>query len=373
MSDNPQLDNPELPELSQRQERILALIVQEYTKRPEPVSSKQLADHNSLGVSSATIRNDMAQLEELGYVAAPHTSAGRVPTTQGYRYFVKILLNDTDLPTAERALIDRKFSEVPSVLEQWLRQAAKVLARTAHTASLVTSPAATSNMFKHLELISIQGRLTLMVLVTQSGAVHQRMLSLSEPVNQVKLSESAERINSLCASLNANQIRLKSRHLPLLEQEVVELAADLIDTSESQQYRVFYRDGLSDIISAFPDGVAAQQAVRVLEERPILEMVLAQFLQPIVDDNNHVKVIIAGNEKLDEIDRVSIVLSRYGVPDQLSGALAVVGPTHINYGRAISTVRHVSNLMTDMMVQLYKEELGDDANGGMTITPDKSD
>jgi hypothetical protein len=85
----------------------------------------------------------------------------------------------------------------------------------------------------------------------------------------------------------------------LLEQEVVELAADLIDTSESQQYRVFYRDGLSDIISAFPDGVAAQQAVRVLEERPILEMVLAQFLQPIVDDNNNVKVIIAGNEKLD--------------------------------------------------------------------------
>ncbi|QPC81873.1 heat-inducible transcription repressor HrcA [Phototrophicus methaneseepsis] len=370
MSDNSQLDNPTLPELSQRQERILALIVQEYTKHPEPVSSKQLADHNSLGVSSATIRNDMAQLEELGYVASPHTSSGRVPTTQGYRYFVKILMNDAELPTAERALIEQKFSEVPSMLEQWLRQAARLLARTTQTASLVTSPAATSNTFKHLELISIQGRLTLMVLVTTSGAVHQRMLSLAEPVSQLKLSESAERINTLCANLNANQIRLKTRFLPLLEQEVVELAADLIDTSGNQQYRVFYREGLSDVINAFSDGVAAQQAVRVLEERPILEMILAQFLQPLMDDNN-VQVIIAGNEKLDEIDRVSIVLSRYGIPDQLSGALAVVGPTHINYGRAISTVRHVSHLMTDMMAQLYQEEHNKEGNGNSnTVTLD---
>ncbi|MCA9889426.1 MAG: heat-inducible transcription repressor HrcA [Anaerolineae bacterium] len=374
MSKKPQEEVSSLPELTSRQESILALIIQEYTNHPEPVSSKQLYEHDSLGVSSATIRNEMAQLEELGLIAAPHTSAGRVPTTLGYRYFVRSLLNDVDLPTVERNMIQQKFSEMPAVLEQWLRQAAKLLARTAHTASLITSPAATSDTFKHLQLISIQGRLTLLVLVTQSSTVHQRMLTLAEPVNQSKLAESAERINTLCANLTATQIRVKARHLPLLEQEVVELAADLLDNANKQQFNVFYREGLSDMISAFPDGISAQQAVRVLEERPVFEMIFAQFLQPLMDPDA-VQVIIAGNEKVDEIDRVSIVLGRYGMPDQLSGALAVIGPTHINYGRAISTVRHVSNIMTDMLVQMYQDERGNEAakdSGNLIIRPGKN-
>ena len=369
MSTTPQQeDGAQLPELSTRQERILALVIQEYTKNPEPVSSKQLYEHDSLGVSSATIRNEMAQLEELGLIAAPHTSAGRIPTALGYRYFVRSLLSDVDLPTAERTMIQQKFSEMPAVLDQWLRQAAKLLARTAQTASLVTSPAATSDMFKHLQLIGIQGRLTLLVLVTQSGTVHQRMLTLAEPVSQSKLAESAERINMLCASLSANQIRVRARHLPLLEQEVVDLAADLLDAGSKQQFSVVYREGLSDMIGAFQDGVSALQAVRVLEERPVFEMILAQFLQPLMEENT-VQVIIAGNEKVDEIDRVSIVIGRYGMPDQLGGALAVVGPTHINYGRAISTVRHVSNVMTDMLVQLYQDDDDDSDTGNVLLKP----
>lgn len=358
-----------LPELSRRQERILAMIIQTYTENPEPVSSKQLAENEDLGVSSATVRNDMARLEELGYINAPHTSAGRIPTARGYRYFVKSLMQHSNLPLAERNLVTQKFGQMPAILEHWLREAARVLAVTAHSASLVTPPITDSTRFKHLQLIAIQGRLALLVLVTQGGTVHQRMLSLAEPVPQPTLSEAAERINGICASLNANQVRLKSRQFPLLEREVAELAADLLDTGTSQHFRVVYRDGLSEIIGNFQDGEGVQQAVRVLEERPFLEMILAEFLQSPADGDD-VRVIIEGEGKLAEINRVSIIISRYGMPGSVTGALGVIGPTHINYGRAISTVRHVSGLMTNTLMHLY-ETHSDNAleeDNGNTIT-----
>ena len=129
-----------LPELSQRQGEILSLIVRAYTESPEPVSSKLLVENYQLTISSATVRNEMAQLEEMGYIAAPHTSAGRIPTALGYRYVVREFMDSNALSTVDHHYIERRFNELPAALEQWMRQAAMVLARTAHTASLVTPP-----------------------------------------------------------------------------------------------------------------------------------------------------------------------------------------------------------------------------------------
>ncbi len=343
-------------ELSRRQEQILALIIRTYTDSPEPVSSKQLVESHQLDVSSATVRNEMARLEEYGLIAAPHKSAGRIPTADGYRYFVRRLLPNGELVETERNHISNRFRELPSVVEHWLREAATTLARTARTASLVTPPIAQTNRFKHIELISIQGRLALMVLVLQDGTVHQRMLNLAEPVPQPELSDAADRINGLCVNLRANAIRLKSLGLPMLEREVTEIAADLMDST--QQVQIVYRKGLSEIISTFPDSEGAQQAVRVFEERAFLSMILSDVLQE-TDGSPDVQVMIAGEGRWDEINRLSIVMTHYGVPGHMTGTMAVLGPTHLNYGRAISAVRHVSGLMTDMLVNLY--EPGEDS------------
>lgn len=342
-----------LPELTRRQEEILSLIVRAYTETPEPVSSKLLTEDYDLSISSATVRNEMARLEEMGYIAAPHTSAGRVPTALGYRYIVRAVMDKNGLAPADQKYIDHKFKELPTVLEQWLRQAAKVLARTVQTASLVTPPLSRSNRFKHIELISIQGRLTLMVLVLQGGMVHQRMLTLAEPVSQSKLSEVAVHINSICEDCTANQMRLKQHQAAELDSEIIELAANLMDKSSASQVRVVYRDGLSEVIGDFSDNKGAQQAIRVFEERAFMDMILSEILQPLISDQE-VQVVIAGNGR-EEISHLSLVLSRYGVPGQLSGTLGIVGPTHLNYGRAISAVRHVSTLMTDMLIDLYDE------------------
>lgn len=345
-----QSDAAELPELTRRQEQILSLIVQAYTRAPEPVSSKYIVETYNLGFSSATIRNEMAVLEEKGYIGAPHTSAGRIPTETGYRYFVKRLLNLQDLSSAEQSRISDKLKSSMMATEQWMRLAASILARTAKSAALVTPPISEVSRFKHLELISIQGRLVLMVLVLHSGNVHQQMLNLVEPVAQPALSETAQRINNLCLDLTANEVRLRGVQLNLLEREVAELAAELMEKADTNQVRFVYRDGLSEIINAFPVTEGAQQAVRVFEERAIMNMILTEVLHPSPND---VQVVIAGDGRWEELKHLTMVLSRYGILGEVTGAVGVIGPTHINYGRAISTVQYVSNLMTDMLIDLY--------------------
>jgi heat-inducible transcriptional repressor len=343
-------DNAQLPELTKRQEEILSQIIRAYTHNPEPVSSKLLVESYNLTVSSATIRNEMAALEELGYITAPHTSAGRVPTENGYRYFVKRLINVGDLSNAEQTRIAEKLQGLPLATEQWMRLAATILARTANIAALVTPPIAETSRFKHLELIAIQGRLVLMVLVLHGGAVHQQMLNLHEPVSQGQLSEVAARINTLGAGLNSSELSIKRSQLQMLELEVADLAVELMERADTNQVRLIYRDGLSEIISTFQNNEGAQQAVRVFEERAFLNMILSEMLTPL---HNSVQVLIGGEGRWEELKHLSMVLSRYGIPGQVSGAVGVLGPMHINYGRAISTVRYVSGLMTEALVNLY--------------------
>jgi heat-inducible transcriptional repressor len=345
------IDDTQLPELTKRQEEILSLIVRSYTQSPEPISSKYLAENFNLGVSSATVRNEMAVLEDLGYITAPHTSAGRIPTEIGYRYFVKRLLDASDLSAAEQSRITEKFQGKALATDQWMRTTATTLARASRIAALVTAPIAETHRFKHLELIAIQGRLILMVLVLHGGSVNQQMLTLAEAVPQARLSEVANQINILCLGLNANEVRMKGVSMGMLEREIADLAADLMDKADNNQTILIYRDGLSEIINSFDNTEGAQQAVRVFEERAFLNTILAEILSPLV---NRVQVIIAGEGRWEELKHLSMVLSRYGIPGQMSGAVGVLGPTRIDYGRAISTVRYISNLMSNMMLNLYE-------------------
>jgi heat-inducible transcriptional repressor len=348
------IDETHLPELTRRQEEILALIVRTYTENPEPVSSKYLVEHFPLNFSSATIRNEMVVLEDLGYIIAPHTSAGRVPTESGYRYFVRRLLKSGDLDANEQSRISTKMGSHPLATEQWMRQGAALLARAAQSASLITPPLADVSRFKHVELVSVQGRLVLMVLVLQGGAVHQQMLTLAEPVPQVRLSEVAMRISGLCNDLDADDVRLKGVQFGVLEREITELIAELMERADKNHIVSLYRDGLTEMVASFQqNSQGAQQALRVLEERALLTLILNEVLSR---EYNDVHVVIAGEGRWEHLSHLTMVLSRYGLPGQVSGAVGVLGPTHINYGRAVSSVRYISSLMTDMLANVYSSD-----------------
>jgi heat-inducible transcriptional repressor len=340
--------------LTERQEKILALVVREYINKPEPVGSKYLADNYLTNISSATIRNDLAALEELGYVTAPHTSAGRVPTEAGYRYFVKRLLDEGDLSVEERTSIANEFSQAPSEIEPWMQFAVATLARASRGAALVTAPYAHSSQFKHIELISTQGRLVLMVLVLYGGDVRQQMLTLQEALSQEALSVAALHLNMLCDGLTGEQLHAKLHAVDNeLERDILEIVADILVETDHRQHVVTYRNGLSEMLPEFTESEGAQQALRLMESGSLLSAILSEAL---TNDIGHVEVVIAGEGRWNEVRHLSMVLSRYGVTGRATGTLTVLGPTRMRYGRAISAVRYISGLMSNFLFDIYGSE-----------------
>lgn len=341
--------------LSERQRLILALVIREYIDSVQPVGSKRLVKKYSLDFSSATLRNDMFALTELGYLRQPHTSAGRVPTEEGYRYFVRQLMGQTELPQNTRRTISHQFYQAGQDVDRWMRLAASVLAHQSQGASLVTTPHTEIPRFKHLELIATQGQQVLMVLVLAGGQVRQQMLSLAEPVPQDQLSETAANLSVLGQSLDIEQISALAPQMDALGQDVIKLIlADMRHSGDVLGGEV-YRDGLTNVLSEpeFAEVDVARRALRILEERSLLEDLLTRTV--LTTNMDGVQVLIGGENTWEELSDCSVVLARYGAPGYATGAIGVLGPIRMAYGRTISTVRFVAGLLSDLVVDLHTE------------------
>lgn len=336
--------------LTDRQERILDLVVRTYIETGLPVGSNALVDRFEIGVSSATVRNELAALGELGYLLQLHTSAGRIPSESGYRYFVQKLLGEFRLPVHEQQMIRHQFHQSRLDLNQWMQLAAAILSHTSQGASFVTAPQRRVNRFKHLQLISTQDRLVLMIVVLAGGEVTQQMLTLAEPLPQTRLSTVAERLNSLFTNSGHDEIQAMVSRLDTLESEVTGLILDVIKRADSRAISNFYRDGLVNLL----EDEGTRQAVRVLEERNLLADVISGS-----DSINNlgVQVLIGGEGRWEELKDCTIILSRYGVVEQFSGTVAVIGPTRMPYGRNVAAVRYVADLMSGLVTDYYLEGL----------------
>ncbi len=346
-------------ELTLRQAILLKLIVREHVSTALPVASRTLVEQYKLDISPATARNEMARLEDLGYLHQPHISAGRVPTERGFRYFVERLMEEQALPLTERRMIAHQFYQARNHIEQWMPLAASVLARAAQGAALVTAPRSAHTFYKHLELIATHGRAVLLVLVCQGGTVEQQMLALQEPLSQAELSEIADRLNQSLTGLGAKQIEARLEEFALLEHEIAQLIVRLLRKSESAPNEEIYHHGLASLLQQpeFADSEPSAGVVQVLEEHSLLQAVLADTLTPAVGVGG-VRVIIGGEGRWDHLRACSLVLARYGVANYATGALGVVGPMRMPYGRAISVVRFVADVLGELVYDMYQPETG---------------
>jgi len=338
--------------LSERQQTILGLIIHEYIETGDPIGSQTLLSRFELGISTATIRNEMAALTRAGLLRQPHTSGGRAPTEEGYRFFVKGLLGEAELPSDEKRLISHQFYQARAEVDEWMRLAASVLAQQSQAAAVVTAPHAARAIFKHVEMIATHGRQVLLVLVLQGGEVRQQVLSLAEPVAQETLSQLASRITDACAGHDAAGVAFAAAAFDTLGQEVIHLLSETLSRADALASGEIYRDGLANVLDhpdfTHPD--AARHALRLLDERTLLEEVLSQVLAPSVGG---VQVVIGGEGAWEELRDCSMVLARYGAAGFATGALGVLGPTRMAYGRTISTVRYVSGLMSDLVFETF--------------------
>jgi heat-inducible transcriptional repressor len=342
------------PQLSPRQREILRLLIEEYVGSTIPVGSGTLRRVGALDVSSATIRNELVALEELGFVAQPHTSAGRVPTVRGYRYFVEQLMDQVELPVPDQRTIRHQFHQARLSLDQWMKLTAAVLAHTTLAASLVTPPHAVSAAFRHLELISINDTLCLMILVLEDGSIHQEMLNLTSPVEQGRLSQISNKLNATLLRNTLDDIE-ENLHPDLadlqgLEVQVFQRVIEVMQQADRRSISEVYRDGIINVLRQpeFEDAERFRQVMEMLEHRSLLESVLARTLNA-----KGVQIIIGGEGPFSEIYDVSLVLSSYGIRGKASGVLGVMGPTRMRYAHAISTVRYVSQLMDGLMDDVY--------------------
>jgi heat-inducible transcriptional repressor len=342
--------------LTERQKFILALVIREYVDSTQPVGSKRLVDVYNLDYSSATVRNEMAYLTEAGYLQQPHTSAGRAPTEEGYRFFVSQLMGQTTLPAHIEATIQHQFYQARNDYDQWMRLAASILARQSQAASLVTSLHPEHAVLKHLELIATRGRQVLMVLVFEGGELRQQMLALAEPVPQERLSQVASWLNEIAQGKSADYIaNLVNQREDALEQDILRLTAGEMRQSDSVLAGEIYRDGISNVLAEpeFAEPGVAHRALRFWEARAQLEDLLSQTV--LSSSSGGIHVLIGGEGTWEDLSECSVVLSRYGVPGVATGALGVLGPTRMPYAHTISTVRFVAGLLSDLVGETLSE------------------
>ena len=333
-------------DLSERQRLILALVVRDYTETAQPVGSARLVEHYKLELSSATIRNEMAALTEMGYLRQPHTSAGRVPTEEGYRYFVTHVVYQADLSEPARDTISHQFYQARQDVEQWMPLAASILAYHSRAASIVTAPHSERAHYKHVELIATQGRQVLMVLVMAGGEVGQQILTLAEPVVQERLSGAADRLNRVCQGKTTEEIAAMPSRADALEKDILTLVLQDMSKGEQRPSGDIYLDGLTNVLSEpeFLESTDARRAVHLFEERSLLQDLMATN-----SNVGGVQVLIGGEGKWEELKQCSVVLARYGIPGLATGMLGVLGPMRMAYARTIPTVRFMADLLSGLV------------------------
>jgi len=352
--------------LSDRQERILRLMVREYADSMRAVGSKTVVERGGLAYSSATVRNDMAMLERLGFIEQKHTSAGRIPTDAGYRYYVERLMVHQGLPTNEQMMIRHQFHQVEVHLDEWVKLAASVLARVAGNVAVVTTPRAHLPRVKTLELVGVQERTALLVLVTKEGAVRQAMISLPDALDQPGLRAAADHASVTLSNKGRADVLATAATLAGLDRVVAVEAAHLLQNLEEAMSADVVFDGLGNALQLpeFSAQDRAQRLVEVLRGGAFLSALLPQLLVaaedvPRVDGPpSKVRVIIGMENHWDALQDFSVVLATYGLPDDITGLVGVLGPTRMYYERVISGVHYVSQVLNDLITELYGPQGG---------------
>lgn len=333
-----------LPEIGERQRDLLRAVIREFIATAEPVASAALVRRYAFGLSSATVRNELAALEDLGLLTHPHTSAGRVPTDLGYRYFIESLMPRPALAAAEQVTVSHQFQQALSNTGEWLRLAASTLARLTAEAAIVTPPATTRSALKHVEAVPISERRVLLVAVLDGGAVLQQLLELREPVSTEQLRRLSARLTTEFDGKTATAIAAANETGN--DQIVTVALARLLDEHDAGRGRDVYYDGIQNILAQpeFSASGSVREVLGLLEDRTRL----AEILPPTLGAGE-VHVTIGSEHRLAHLHGFSLVFGRYGADRDVVGYVGVVGPTRMDYARSIGAVRYVGSLMSDLV------------------------
>ncbi len=339
-------------ELDPRKELILKVVTDDYIESAEPVGSRTIARKYNLGLSPATIRNEMADLEESGYLKQPHVSAGRIPSHQGYRYYVDTLMPQQELTEEELTLIRSYFADRSRQLDSILQQTVKILAQLTHYPSLMLGPALKPAVFKHVQLIPLSAQDLLILIVNDMGIIENKVIALDCPVAQGDL----DRVSYILNEKLRGQpfVKFKSSLFREIRDElkadngIFQKAVDLIlKTMETRDRERIYLDGIINILDhpEFKEVEKFKLLMELMEEEERLYRLLSTRQQGI-------RISIGEENQEEAAQECSLITANYEVGGQVVGTIGVLGPTRMEYAHVVSVVDFMAQKLSEFLSKL---------------------
>jgi heat-inducible transcriptional repressor len=335
--------------LTQRQELVLRRLVEDYLDAGAPVGSKALSAAFEWGPS--TIRHELANLEELGLLAHPHTSAGRVPTEAGYRYFVDRLLPEVPSgPPLSLSLVRRELDEAMRVTTETLSQVTDLLA-------IVTAPPIETSTIRHVEVLPLQPQVLMVVVITSTGGVSKRLFTFPRPVDTGLSDWAASYLNERLVGLGLGARMLHQRlHDPALgqsEHEFLDALAPVFTELEDSAEGTLYVEGASKLLMLGRVGDVSE--LNLLMEMLERRVALLGILRSALSASHTVAVRIGAENEVPALRSLALVAASYGLPQRVLGSVSVIGPLRMDYGHAIRTVREAAAQLSSFVADVYDE------------------
>jgi heat-inducible transcriptional repressor len=336
--------------LDDRKLDVLRAIIEDYVSTQEPVGSKALVERHRLGVSPATVRNDMAVLEDEGFIAQPHTSAGRIPTDKGYRLFVDRLTSVKPLSAAERRAIST-FLEGAVDLDDVVQRTVRMLAQLTRQVAIVQYPSLTRSTVRHVELVTLAPGRLLMVLITSAGGVEQRVIEVSPELDDAVVADLRARLNALAigqrlADAAVNVESLADAFDPADQSSISKIVATLVGAFSDERSDERILIGGTANLARFGESfdTSIKPVLEALEEHVVLLKLLGEATSP-----SAMTVRIGHELPYEELSRTSVVATGYGPGEEALANLGIVGPTRMDYPGTIAAVRAVARYVSQLL------------------------
>lgn len=340
-------------QLDDRKLKILQAIIRNYLETGEPVGSRTISKYTDLNLSSATIRNEMADLEELGYILQPHTSAGRIPSDKGYRLYVDRLMSEKEREVEE---MKELLLEKEEKMETLLKQVAKALAVNTNYATMITSPSIHGNKLKFIQLSRVDVDQILAVIVVEGNVIKNKMLAVSEELSDETLLKLNLLLNTNLNGLSIGEINLgmiaglkqqAGNHSQIVS-DVIDAVAEAIKADEDLE---IYTSGANNIFKypELADNSKASELINAFEEKQVLNELVSDTMTD--KENTDIQVYIGEEVKLQSMKDCSVVTATYELEEGMRGTIGIIGPKRMDYDKVVGTLKKLRHQLDD----LYKK------------------
>jgi len=342
--------------MDERKKQVLNAIIKDYVATAEPVGSRTISKKYDLGVSSATIRNEMSDLEELGYIEQPYTSAGRIPSDKGYRFYVDCLMEKENLNQTEIRMVKQFFGRGLTELDQIVQQTCQLMAQLTNYTSLVLIPKNGEGNLERIQLVSISLYRVLVVIVTDTGFINQRVLELPLPIEPQYLQDISRFLQMKLYGLNMKQVNhtlLKEISLQMdKHRELIDFTLQLMEQAvlNSGEERVYLGGALNMFNQPeFRDIEKLKILLGTLEENQIVKNLLKK------QESEKTEIFIGEENRYEGINQCSLITKTYQVKGRIVGSIGVLGPTRMTYSKAVSLIEVVTDQLSSVLSELAKK------------------